>query len=436
LTTTSSGLAAFGRKSVHRSAALPVPTDLRRVMRLSAGCAGLALLAACSAGGGGTASGPSTNYYVEHATPQSYRPPGPPSDPWGPYIRAASQRFDVPTSWIRNVMRVESGGNEYMGGHLTVSAAGAMGLMQLEPETYREVAAQYGLGPDPFNPYNNIMAGAAYIHEMYAIFGSPGFLAAYNAGPGRLDEYVNDHVPLPQETQAYLAMIAPHIAGDYPGGNSADEELAMNTPPQTGVGVSSSALPSAPAPVVNVPPPAPVVTSAPVSAPVAASVPVPAPAPSVPSPVQVAALIAGGSATALYAPAPSASRARVPAPPAPPPAPPREFAAVAPAVAVTRPVYRPHVVAASVPVGPSGWAIQVGAYNSPADAKAALGIAELTADQMLGKSQPFVMSVVVHGHTYYRARFGGLAHEVAESACGRLSSGPTGCQVIAPDDQG
>ena len=394
-------------------------------MRLSAGCAGLALLAACSAGGGGTGSVLSTNYYVRHATPQSYQPPGPPSDPWGPYIRAASQRFNVPTSWIRNVMRVESGGHEYMGGHLTVSAAGAMGLMQLEPETYREMAAQFGLGPDPFNPYNNIMAGTAYIHEMYSIFGSPGFLAAYNAGPGRLDEYVNDHVPLPQETQAYLAMIAPHIVGDYPGGNSADEELAMNTSPETGVGVSSSALPSAPAPVPSVVPPAPVAASA-------------VPPPSVRSPVQVAAYIAGGSATALYAPSPSAPRARIPAPPAPPPAPQRYFAPVAPAMANTRPVYRPHVIAASeaVPVGPSGWAIQVGAYNSPGDAKAALGIAELTADRMLGKGRAFVMSVVVHGHTYYRARFGGLAREAAESACGRLSSGPTGCEVISPDEQG
>ncbi|HTJ90288.1 MAG TPA: lytic transglycosylase domain-containing protein [Acidocella sp.] len=430
MTTTSSGLAAFGRKAVHRSAALPVPTDLSRVMRLSAGCAGLALLAACSAGGG--ASGPSTHYYEAHATPQSYEPPGPPDDPWGPYIRTASQRFNVPTSWIRNVMRVESGGHEYMGGHLTVSAAGAMGLMQLEPETYREMAAQYGLGPDPFNPYDNIMAGTAYIHEMYSIFGSPGFLAAYNAGPGRLQEYVNDHVPLPQETQAYLAMIAPHIAGDYPGGNSADEEMAMNTSPATGVGISSSALPSAPVPVASVSP-APVPSLVP-PAPVAASAPSPVPPPSVPSPEQVAALVAGGSATALYAPSPGAPRARIPAPPAPP----RYFAPVAPAMAGTRPVYRPHAVVASeaVPVGPGGWAIQVGAYNNPGDAKAALGIAELSADQMLGKGRPFVMSVLVHGHTYYRARFGGLAHETAESACGRLSSGPTGCEVISPDERG
>jgi hypothetical protein len=173
-------------------------------------------------------------------------------------------------------------------------------------------------------------------------------------------------------------------------------------------------------------------------APVAASAPSPVLPPSVPSPEQVAALVAGGSATALYAPSPGAPRARIPVPPAPQPAPQRYFEPVAPAMAGTRPVYRPHAVAASevVPVGPGGWAIQVGAYNNPGDAKAALGIAELTADQMLGKGRPFVMSVLVHGHTYYRARFGGLAHEAAESACGRLSSGPTGCEVISPDDQG
>ena len=71
------------------------------------------------------------------------------------------------------------------------------------------------------------------------IFGSPGFLAAYNAGPGRLDEYVNGHVPLPQETQTYLAMIAPRIEGDYPGGSTADEEVAMNTPPASGAAIAA-----------------------------------------------------------------------------------------------------------------------------------------------------------------------------------------------------
>lgn len=421
MTTTSCGLAAPCCGPAHR----PAPARIARLVRLSAGCASLALLAACSGGRGGAALGPSTNYYVEHAVPQSYQPPGPPGDPWGPYIADASRRFDVPGSWIRNVMRVESGGNEYMGGHLTVSAAGAMGLMQLEPETYREMAAQFGLGSDPFNPYDNIMAGTAYIHEMYSIYGSPGFLAAYNAGPGRLDEYVNGHVPLPQETQAYLAMIAPHIAGDYPGGDSADVQVASNAQPETGdAGGVTSALPQAPDGV----PPQPVVAQAALPAPVA-SVPAPAPVPSVPSPAQVAALVGVTNDSSIYAPPP-----REPADPPPQP----HFSLVPAAMADTPPpVYRPRAVPAheDVPEGAGGWAIQVGAYNSPGDAKAALGIAELTADRMLGKSQPLVMSVFVNGHTYYRARFAGLAHDTAVSACDRLSSSRTGCKVLAPGDR-
>ncbi len=432
--TTSSGLAAPCRKSAHSSAALPAPAGIARLVRLSVGCASLALLAACSAGGGGTALGPSAGYYVAHATPQSYQPPGPPSDPWGPYISAASQRFDVPASWIRNVMRVESGGNEYMDGHLTVSAAGAMGLMQLEPATYRDMAAQFGLGADPFNPYDNIMAGTAYLHEMYLIYGSPGFLAAYNAGPGRLDEYVNDHVPLPEETQAYLAMIAPHIEGDYPGGNSADEQLAMNPQPETGDNAQAGGALSSP-PVTSSPQQmafAQTALPAPVSSAPEAAVA------SVPSPAQVAALVSGGAASALYMQPPSEPPPREPASmPAPPPPPQRHFEVVPAAMADTPPVYRPRAAPARefVPEGPSGWAIQVGAYPNPGDAKAALGIAELSAAQMLGKSRPFVMSVFVRGHTYYRARFGGLEREAAQNACDRLSSGPTGCEVLSPEAQ-
>jgi len=274
------------------------------------------------------------------------------------------------------------------------------------------------------------MAGTAYIHEMYSIYGSPGFLAAYNAGPGRLDEYVNQHVPLPQETQAYLAMIAPHIAGDYPGGNSADVQLASNAQPETGgEGAATSALPQAPE---SAPPQPVVVAQAALPAPVAsAPAPAPAPVPSVPSPAQVAALVSGTTDSSIYVPPPRAP-AQMAASPRP------HFSLVPAAMADTpSPVYRPRAVPAheDAPEGLGGWAIQVGAYNSPGDAKAALGIAELTADRMLGKSQPLVSSVFVHGHTYYRARFAGLAHDTAVSACDRLSSSPTGCRVLSPGDR-
>ncbi len=136
-----------------------------------------------------------------------YPPPGPPSDPWGPYIRAASARFDVPDLWVREVMRQESGGQERV-----VSSAGAMGLMQVMPDTYAGLRQRYGLGNDPFEPHDNILAGTAYIREMYDLYGAPGFLAAYNAGPNRLNDYLATGNPLPDETVGYVAAIAPRIA--------------------------------------------------------------------------------------------------------------------------------------------------------------------------------------------------------------------------------
>lgn len=72
-------------------------------------------------------------------------------------------------------MRVESGGQMYQGGRLTTSGAGAMGLMQVMPGTYEELRARYDLGDDPFDPHDNILAGAAYIREMYELYGAPGF---------------------------------------------------------------------------------------------------------------------------------------------------------------------------------------------------------------------------------------------------------------------
>ena len=161
----------------------------------------------------------------------NYVPPGPPEDPWGPYIHEAGQRFDVPETWIRSVMRVELGGNDVPNGQLITSSAGAMGLMQVMPETYDELHDRYSLGDDAFDPHNNILAGAAYMREMYDIYGSPGFLAAYNAGPRRLDDYLSNNRPLPDETRRYVAMIGPDIVGVYPSSRSPAEDYAMNALP-------------------------------------------------------------------------------------------------------------------------------------------------------------------------------------------------------------
>ena len=99
----------------------------------------------------------------------NYVPPGPAGDPWGPYITEASNRFDVPERSIREVMRVESGGNMYQNGRLITSWVGAMGLMQVMPETYDELRTRYDLGDDAYDPHNNILAGAAYLREMYQV---------------------------------------------------------------------------------------------------------------------------------------------------------------------------------------------------------------------------------------------------------------------------
>ncbi len=125
------------------------------------------------------------------------------------HIADVAERFDLPSHWIRAVISVESAGDP-----LAVSSAGAMGLMQVMPDTWGELRAAHGLGDDPFEPRDNILAGAAYLRAMYDRFGSPGFLAAYNAGPGRYAEHLAKGRPLPRETREYLAVLAPMIGED------------------------------------------------------------------------------------------------------------------------------------------------------------------------------------------------------------------------------
>src|SRR5215471_7576334 len=69
-----------------------------------------------------------------------YPPPGPPEDPWGPYVREAAARFRVPGHWVRAVMHQESGGQQQ-----ATSPVGAMGLMQVMPATYEGLRVRYQL---------------------------------------------------------------------------------------------------------------------------------------------------------------------------------------------------------------------------------------------------------------------------------------------------
>ena len=128
-------------------------------------------------------------------------------DRWRPFIAEASQRFGVPEPWIREVMRVESGGRATLNGRPIVSRAGAIGLMQVMPRTYAELRRRHGLGGDPQDPRDNILAGTAYLREMWACFGVPGVFAAYHAGPARVADHLASGRPLPAETRRYLARL-------------------------------------------------------------------------------------------------------------------------------------------------------------------------------------------------------------------------------------
>ncbi|CTQ50743.1 lytic transglycosylase domain-containing protein [Jannaschia donghaensis] len=122
------------------------------------------------------------------------------------HIAEAAQRFRIPERWIRAVMQAESAGNAR-----AVSSAGAMGLMQIMPRTWAELRAAHGFGTDPFDRRENILAGAAYLRQMYDQFGAPGFLAAYNAGPGRYAEHLRTGRVLPRETRRYVAALSQEL---------------------------------------------------------------------------------------------------------------------------------------------------------------------------------------------------------------------------------
>lgn len=123
------------------------------------------------------------------------------------FVSEAARRFGLPEDWIRAVMRTESDGVAS-----STSRKGAVGLMQVMPQTYAELRTQLGLGPNPYDPHDNILAGAAYLRAMFDRYGPTGMLAAYNAGPRRWDAHVAGVRALPPETVRYVARLAPMTA--------------------------------------------------------------------------------------------------------------------------------------------------------------------------------------------------------------------------------
>ena len=112
-------------------------------------------------------------------------------------VRDASDRNRLDPDFVNSVIKAESGFHPR-----AVSRKGAQGLMQLMPGT----AAQLGVS-DPFDPKANVDAGTAYLSSLLDQYNDDPIraLAAYNAGPHRVDQYHG--VPPYSETRAYVARI-------------------------------------------------------------------------------------------------------------------------------------------------------------------------------------------------------------------------------------
>ena len=444
----------------------------------------LTLLAACA----GTPTRPDIPVAQEAAQYRAharsyYAPPGPPDDPWGPYIEEASRKFDVPDAWIRAVIGRESGGEQFRNGTLTTSPVGAMGLMQLMAPTYDDLRVQYSLGDDAFEPHDNIMAGTAYIRQMYEIYGAPGFLAAYNTGPGRLDDFLTRNRPLPRETRQYVAIIGPQIAGIWPKnrsqtdlliasrtgsdatapsvqdsdqtrsvrlawtsrrdldqGRDAGQPVQVAEAPSTGGGAAPSytrawnSLPAA-RPVETASAataesdaavPADSVRAAWASRGVAAPDTPAAEAPAeawtpAPTPVQRAVLPA--------VPVPESSARAVQLASAAPREPVRHqrFTLIRTAMAEPAPLLRD-----AGRGGARTWSVQVGAFGTEAQANQAAGAAQSHAS--LSHTRAEIAGIRQgRGARLYRARLTGLSRGEAMQACERLKTGRSECMVVSPD---
>jgi hypothetical protein len=364
-----------------------------RGARLLCCLAALAVLAGCAGGQHARVSAVQEAAHYAAVARRDYTAPGPVGDPWGPYIVEAAAKYDVPEVWVREVMRQESDSQLYENGQLITSDAGAMGLMQVMPATYDELRQRYGLGDDPYDPHDNIMAGTAYIRELYDAYGTPAFLAAYNAGPGRLEDYLNHNRTLPDETRHYVARIGPRIAGVYPQRPSDATQVAMMTIP------------------VNIPP-GPRYPRHPAPAPVALAENRLSHANKQHGAIQVASL---------------------PQPPAPPP---QLVAFEQPRPQAHGVHLIPRAMADTLPlraVGPltGAWAIQVGAFGNAGQALAAAEAARVHARDMLGSARPTVGTVKQAHAILYRARLTGLSREAAVQACEKLSHHGS-CIVVSP----
>jgi hypothetical protein len=395
-----------------------------------------------------------------------YPPPGPQEDPWGPYIREASARYRVPERWVRAVMQQESGGEQQ-----ATSPVGAMGLMQVMPTTYDELRMRHQLGDDPYDPHNNILAGTAYIREMYDRFGAPGFLAAYNAGPDRVDSYLAGRGALPGETVNYLAAITPNLGTDVPrSGPFAVASARSGRAPRYAPTVGSLAAGCDLNAAYN--PNHPCTTLLQAAAQPASTQPAYTQQAYAPEAAVRQAGAGGCDLDAAYDPAHPCTSSAQSAAASPPsvqqvaepriqlasaancdpnaafnPARPCHAATAASAVASPPARSRPASAALHQPTTPSphalpsrsaepsgGWAIQVGAFASPGLARTvAEGARAQAPDQLRSASLALQPTAPFGSKVLYRARLAHLSANAASSACARLNHRQLPCVVVRPN---
>ncbi|GBR01941.1 lytic transglycosylase domain-containing protein [Acetobacter oeni] len=350
----------------------------------------------------------------------NYRAPGSAGDPWGPYIREAAGRFSVPEQWIRAVMTQESGGKEYINGQLTKSGSGAMGLMQLMPATWAELAGLYGLGGDPYDPHDNIVAGTGYIRQLYERFGSPGFLAAYNAGPGRVEQYLQTGESLPDETVNYVASISPNLGDAAPGSGVSETGSAAIRVAQASPVVSAASDPDAvtrtadgclrDADVAYDPSNCLMDQDAPHANPLSAPQPAAPPL---------------ATLQRLQPPVAVASVGR--------PLPAELASYVEPSSSANRIIATPAVATRGYgDGGASGrpWAVQVGAFSSGAEARTVLSQAQSLIGGSSGQLGAVVTRVSPAANSLYRARLTGFAPQAAAAACRILHTHAIACFTV------
>lgn len=151
---------------------------------------------------------------------------------WNPLVAAASKQVGISQSWIRAIIHQESGGRTMLNEHRPItSPVGAMGLMQLMPDTYTDMRRKLGLGTDAYDPQDNITAGAAYLRFLYKRYGYPGMFAAYNDGPGNYEAYLRSDRELPAETRNYVVAVQRFLGKPIAKQDAAPGEVAKLTRP-------------------------------------------------------------------------------------------------------------------------------------------------------------------------------------------------------------